>query len=242
VTAPSGKKPPSELDIALPALDALSEELNRLAAVNAELVGQLRGAAATEADLALSDADSAELASLREENTGLRGRIAQLEADLSKAANDDAWAEQQREYESLLEEKSEVIRSLHLKLQEAQESVRRKPGQPVPREEELVQIKEELEQQRRQLEEDEQSLMNQMREMELAMSRDRAELARQRQEVQRLQAELNRDVEQANRDPELHERLNSLRRHQEPPKKDASERAAETGSKQSSGLLRRLFG
>src|SRR5437867_56134 len=106
ISSPGGKtKQPSELDIALPALDALGEELNRLAAINAELVGQLRGAAATEADLALGSADGAALAALREENVELRLRIVQLEATLANQATEDTWVERQCEYETLREEK-----------------------------------------------------------------------------------------------------------------------------------------
>jgi DNA repair exonuclease SbcCD ATPase subunit len=239
----SKTKQAGELETALPALDALSEELNKLAAINAELVGQLRGAAHAGPAADLAAVDRGELTSLRNENAGLRERIEELEKTLASQATEDIWAERQREYEALLEEKSEVIRTLHLKIQELQEGTRRAANAPIPREEELVQLKEELEEQRRQLSEDEESLMAQMRQMEMAMSKDRAELARQRQEVQRLQAELNRDVEQASRDNGLQERLNTLRRRPDPAKKEpAVETAGEGESKQGSGLLRRLFG
>src|SRR5947209_15135130 len=52
--------PPSELDFALPAMDALSEELNRLAAINADLVGRLRGAAAAVSTDKTAGAESAD--------------------------------------------------------------------------------------------------------------------------------------------------------------------------------------
>jgi DNA repair exonuclease SbcCD ATPase subunit len=236
---------PSELEIALPAMDALGEELTRLAAINAELVGRLRGAAAAAHEAVTDDADG-ESAALRQENAELRARIEALESTFAAGADDDVWAERQREYEALLEEKSEVIRSLHLKVQELQEGKRRAPNEPVPREEELVQLKQELEDQRRQLQEDEESLMAQMRQMELALSKDRAELARQRQDVQRLQADLNREIEQANSAPGLRERLNSLRRPSDAAKKEAAAASAAqdaaNDSRQSSGLFRRLFG
>ena len=59
-----------------------------------------------------------------------------------------------KEYESLLEEKSEVIRSLHLKMQEGHAGVTAE----VPREEELLALSEELERERAQLKEDEETL------------------------------------------------------------------------------------
>jgi hypothetical protein len=232
----------SELDIALPAMDALGEELSRLAAANAELVGRLRGAAA----VAQADADLAEAGeenALRQQNAELRAKVAELEQMLLSTPDDDTWVERQREYEALLEEKSEVIRGLYLKLQEQQESARRSPDEPIPKEEELLRIKEELDEQRRQLQADEESLMGQMRHMELALSKDRAELARQRQDVQRMQSELNHEVEQAGRDSGLRERLNSLRRGQDAPKKDAAVAAPPAeAAQQHSGLFRRLFG
>src|SRR5579864_8587295 len=81
-----------ELDIALPAMDALSEELNRLAAINAELVGRLRGAAAAVADE--SQENDGDLEALRQENIELRARVEELEAQLA-SQNEDAWAERQ---------------------------------------------------------------------------------------------------------------------------------------------------
>jgi hypothetical protein len=241
----------SEIDIALPAMDALSEELNRLAAINAELVGRLRGAAAAAesdaVDPAAATAANEELAGLRQENEDLRRRIEELEQFKESFDNAPDWVDRQKEYEALLEEKSEVIRALHLKLHELQEGARRAAGEPIPKEEELRQLKHELEEQKRQLQEDEESLMSQMRTMELALSKDRAELARQRQEMQRLQSELNREIEQSSRDPALRERLLNLRRAHDPAKKEppapvAVEATATKPAPQNSGLFRRLFG
>jgi hypothetical protein len=173
-----------------------------------------------------------------------------------------SWVDRQKEYESLLEEKSEVIRTLHMKIQELQEAAaapRPKPAAPaaaVPKEEELIRLKQELEDQRRQVTEDEETLMAQMRQMEMSLSKDRAELARQRQELIRLQAEVNREIDQASRDPQLRERLMALRRTNDNLKKDApgnGQHAAKAAppkpapngapaAQQNSGLLRRLFG
>jgi chromosome segregation ATPase len=233
---------PSELDIALPAMDALGEEFTRLAAVNAELVGRLRGTAA-EPSRSADAAEDGDLSAVRHENAALRAHVAELEQAILDQRDESAWAEAQAEYEALLDEKSEVIRSLHLKLQELQEGTRRAADEPIPREEELIQMKKELEEQRRQLAEDEEAVMAQMRQMELALSKDRAELARQRQDVQRLQADLNREIEQADREPGLRERLQSLRRgHEAPNKEVAATTAVSQDSQKSSGLFRRLFG
>jgi chromosome segregation ATPase len=234
----------SELDTALPAMPSLSEELDRLAAVNAELLGRLRGGPAKPASGDAKVADDRESSVLRQENAELRARVAELEQLLASNGSEEEWAERQQEYEALLDEKSEVIRSLHLKLQEVQEGARRSPDEPIPKEEELIQLKQALEEQQHQLREDEEALLGQMRQMEMALSKDRAELARQRQEVQRLQADLNREVEQSSRDPALRERLNSLRRGQEAPQREpaAPVAAPAEAMKKNSGLFRKLFG
>src|SRR5207244_8585138 len=84
-----------------------------------------------------------------------------------------------KEYENLLDEKSEVIRELHQRIQELQD----RPAGETPREEELLALSEELDCERRQLKDDEEALMKQMRDMEVQMSRERAEFARQRNEL-----------------------------------------------------------
>lgn len=238
----------------------MDDELKRLAAVNQQLLN--RGNAPSDSQIQLDIGEDAnEMARLRMENAELRNRLEEMEQLLaSAAASEETWLERQKEYEALLEEKSEVIRGLHLKIHELQEGqhaapVQRKAGARVDDEEALA-LKQELEEQRRQLEEDEKALMEQMRQMELAMSRDRAELARQRNEIQRLQAELNREIELASRDPGLRERLQALQRRQPdsaatrkpatpapaPAPAPAAPPAEGSNKKQSSGLLRRIFG
>src|SRR5438105_1950076 len=88
-TVDSKSKQSSELDVALPALDALSEELNRLAAINAELVCQLRGAAHAVPRASPAGAEHGELAALRQDNADLRQQIEQLESTLASQANED---------------------------------------------------------------------------------------------------------------------------------------------------------
>ena len=100
-----------ELDFDLPSMDALDEELSQLAAINAELMGQLRGAVVAQEEAEVAEAtDAGEEKSLRIENIELRAKIAEMEQML--LASDEEGADRQREYESLLEEKSEVIRGL----------------------------------------------------------------------------------------------------------------------------------
>ncbi len=151
-----------------------------------------------------------EVSSLRAENVELRSRLEQSEQLLqAAAASEEAWLERQKEHEQLLEEKSDVIRNLHHKIQQLQEG---SAGANLARAEALQKMQTELEARCQQLKEDEESLMAQMRAMEMAMSRDRAELARQRSEVQRQQAEVSREIELSTRDPQLRERLASLSR------------------------------
>ena len=201
---------------------------------------------------------------LEAENRQLRARVAELEKQLSegKPSGSD-WSEQQKGYEALLEEKSEVIRALHQKIQELRGGgvvgpVDGTGGEP-PQLSDLEQLRAQLEAERDQLRQDEEALMQQMTQMEMTMSRERAEMARQRNELQRLHSEIRHELEVASRDASLRERLATFqRRHQEvtgrkgtgsaseataPP--DAQETTAPGGRpspKKNSGILRRLFG
>jgi hypothetical protein len=239
-------------------LTDLEAEMNKLSAINQELMGSLGDSVAATCLYTASlseNADPAEVETLRHENANLKARVQELEAML--ADNSEAnWQERQREYEMLLEEKSEVIRGLHQKIQESQEAVDLGGGGPslenVPassirlgQAEEILRLKRELEEQRKQIEQDEEDMMAQMRQMELAMAKERAEMARQRQEMVRLQADLAREVEQSSRDPELRERLQNLRRTDgrpgtmaNPPKPQAQPQQEQ----KSSGFFRRIFG
>jgi DNA repair exonuclease SbcCD ATPase subunit len=150
---------------------------------------------------------------LAEENERLRTQLEQARRRLEqfeKAAEQAKLREQ--EYESLLEEKSDLIRQLHLELQQKGGA---RSAAPVPNEDELIALHEELEREREQLNQDEEALMSQVREMEVQMSRERAEMARQRNELQRLQNELKHQLELAARDAQLRERLAPLYRLQE---------------------------
>lgn len=175
------------------------------------------------ADL-LHETQSSDTDKLRADNADLRNRLQALEEIVAKhPANQgqDAWIARQHEYESLLEEKTEVIRALHLQLQE----LRDKDSSPTAAQPndggsdaagQLDALQRELEESRRQLTEDEESLMRQMRAMEMAMSRERAEMARQRTELQRLHSDLKHELDVAARNAGLRERLLPLqRRHQD---------------------------
>ena len=230
----------------------LHEEMQRLAAINQELMGQTT----SESPVAYNLEEPGEVAQLRKENADLRAQVAELEQALG-SSNDSTWADQQKEYEALLEEKSEVIRSLHLKIQELGQQ-QTPPEEDGAEELDATKLKKEMAELRRQLEEDEESLMQQMRQMEMAMSKDRAELARQRSEIQRLHNEVNHEIEIASRDPGLRERLVALQRLQgeitgrktpgtasTPASKEATEPAsapARSKKAESSGLFRRIFG
>ena len=199
-------------------------ELRRLSAANDELLNEfqphdhdLDHDNHPIADDAPVSADADEMEMLRMENAELRLRVQELEA-LSSGQGEELWLERQREYEMLLEEKSEVIRTLHSKMQELQES----PGPSTPtsqsvnagvgQAEEILRLKRELEERSRQMDQDESDMMDQMRQMELQMAKERAEMARQRQEMQRLKSDLDREIETNSRDPQLRERLQTLAR------------------------------
>jgi hypothetical protein len=238
------------------ALNDLEEELRRLSAVNEQLLEEFQQRdvePASAVELATPHADGEELECLRRENAALKVRVQELEA-LGAGQGEEIWLERQREYEVLLEEKSEVIRSLHQKIQEAQHAQESAiGGESAPaggascsgtrlgQAEEILRLKRELEEQRRRLEEDEQDMMAQMRQMEMTMAKERAGLARQQQEIQRLQADLAREIENSSRDPELRERLHSLRRTQE-SKPGAAVKTAQPNGQTNSGFFRRMFG
>jgi hypothetical protein len=234
-------------------LDDFEAELKRLSAANQELMDEfhLPAEPAPDDDPPADDADAhdGELAELRRENAELKAHIQELKAP--PGADEEQWLERLREYETLLEEKSEVIRSLHLKMQEMQESaIDTAPayspgasGTRVGQAEEILRLKRELDAQRRQLEQDEQDMMGQMRQMEIAMAKERAEMARQRQEVTRLKDDLAREIENSSRDPELRERLNTLRRQNDARTPGPLPVvAAKPKDQKSSGFFRRIFG
>jgi peptidoglycan hydrolase CwlO-like protein len=211
--------------------------------------------------------DPQEIEILRDENNQLRDLVAELERHLedltAQGADPQILAAQQKELESLLEEKSEIIRELHLKVQEQDLELKShaRPRPVLPHEDELMRMQEELDRERKQLQEDENSMMQQMREMEVQMARERAEMARQRTDLQRLHAEIRHELELAARDATLRERLAPLqRRHQDIMNRRGSSPAAaatpaqpaqqapaqqpaapQAPARKDSGLFRRLF-
>ena len=163
--------------------------------------------------------------SLLAENMHLRNVVADLERRVEQSGTEgqQSWLDRQREYEVLLEEKSELIRSLHFKIKELEES--RPVAKPTPKEEELLAFSEELERERCQLEqekrqaeelrqrlsEDEQEMLRQMRDMEVQMARERADFARQRTELQRILDDIRRELDNIERNGHLNQRLGQLR-------------------------------
>jgi chromosome segregation ATPase len=196
---------------------------------------------------------SREIELLQLENRELQERVASLDQQLNELLkNQETLTEQQADYEKCLDEKSDAIRELHLRIQELQS----RPPAASPREEELLALSEELDEERRQIEADEEALMQQMSAMELQMSRERAEIARQRSELHRLQNEIHFELERAAREASLRDRMLPLqRRHQEIVQRRGAEPAREPARpavatapvseeppSKDSGLFRRLFG
>jgi hypothetical protein len=255
----------------------LQEELQRLAAINRELLGEAQphvpaGSSRNRHDKTASSAvsgrggvakgppglipadaipaESDELTHLRRENEELRAHLDALEkaleapeetaAPASPVPEENPWAAKQQEYEALLEEKSEAIRALHLKLHELQ-SRAGATSESTPRED-ARSLKRQLEHERVQIEKDEEELMIRMTQLEKAISKDRAELARQRTEIQRLHQELNEQIAAASRDPGMSDRQDALYRLQgEVEAQKHAKGAGSAGGKKSSGLLGRIF-
>lgn len=134
----------------------------------------------------------------------------------------DLVLETERECESRLREKEELVQALDARNQELEEAAARPP---TPKEDELLALSEELErercrlhQERRELDEfrlrltqDEQDMQGQMREVEVQMARERADYARRRTELQRMLDEIRRELEKAERIGHLNQRLGQLR-------------------------------
>ena len=193
------------------------------------------------------------IAELRRENDALKQRIAELEREADTPL---AWSDQQREFEQLLDEKSETIRMLNMQLQELTKQLQGGHDRPTF---ENFHLKEaDLEAKLSRLRDDEEALKLQLREMEMGMAKERAELARQRSDMQRMSADLQRELEMASRDPALRERLNNKQQrrpgsshnlgasgeHRRPPTMTSInlDEPADLGKSQPSGLFRRLLG
>ncbi len=254
-------------------IDSIKNELQKLSATNQELLKAFQDRPelppAKPKDFGSSGnivlpADADDLARHKKECDRLRKRVAELEARLQADAS-EAFVQQQREFEQVLDEKTETIRALHMRNQELQEKLR--GGADGMTREQLDARQQELDILEERLRADEESLSSQGREMEMAMAKERADLARQRGDLQRLQADVHREVELAARDPGLRERLMSLQRRPDgrprsahslanidlsgsaspmpgrrPGTMPAIDAAAETDDAQKPGLLRRLFG
>jgi len=179
--------------------------------------------------------DPEEIGQLQDEGDQLRNTLEELRQQLEQVGGDaqPGWGEREREYEDMLEQKSETIRELNARLQELSQEDgdggAKAAASAVPanvNQEELATLSDEIERERcqleqerrrseddrRQLREDEDSMIRQMREMELQMARERAELARQRNELQRLHSEIRHELELAQRDAAVNERLRLLQR------------------------------
>jgi hypothetical protein len=177
-----------------------------------------------------------ELQRLEAENEELRAHIAELRQKLDEAAEKGpgSFEDRERSYESLLDEKSEEIRGLYIRIQELKEAVASKgdaggdPGREEDAdlramaedlERERLQLEEErqrLDEETRQIREDEDDLMQRMREMELQTAKGRADLARQHNELHQLHNEVRRELEQAQQMGANTERVRSIQKqHQE---------------------------
>ena len=153
----------------------------------ATLEDMLKDAGANQAPLDLAhqfEEQRKEIERLRTNLEQARTRVLQFEKDA------EHWQAREKEYELMLEEKSELIRQLHQQARTA--PVTKGEG---PSEDELVALHQELQRERQLLEEDRMALEEQFRQTELQMAKERAEIFKVRNEAQRMQNEIKRQVE-----------------------------------------------
>lgn len=182
------------------------------------------------ASLTKEPGGSSQAARLRAENEELRATIAELRQQLDDAGkpNQGSWEDREREFETILEEKSEEIRLLYMQIQERER--KEEPAAPAPRtlvrgdDEEVnalaedlandkARLDEEREQvrvDREQIRQDEEDLEQRMQEMELQTAKSRAGLVQQRNELQRLYNEVRAELEQAKQGGAMSERVRNL--------------------------------
>jgi chromosome segregation ATPase len=180
--------------------------------------------AALEADSREGMIDPGMVDALQGQNAELRRQYEELR--IQREADGklyEQWRDLQEEYEARLEEKTEVIRALHVKVEELE--VASLPVKRTPKDEELLAMSEDLERERCQLQqeqreleelrkrltEDERAMHEQMREMEMQMARERAEFARRRTDMQRILEEIRREIDKAERNGQLNQRLRQIR-------------------------------
>lgn len=199
----------------------LSEEefQNKLLRLKADLQG---GAApATLEDLlkeAPSPSSNGEPASvqveeLRRENERLRMNLEQLRNRAAQFEREgELWRAREKEYEMMLEEKSELIRQLHQEARVQQPVAKSTDG---PSEDELVALHQELQRERAMLEEDRLALEEQFRQSEIQMSKERAEIAKLRADVNRMQNEVKRQMEILEREAKVRGEMSNFMRLRE---------------------------
>ena len=80
---------------------------------------------------------------LQAENNELRSIIAELQQELEAVStkSEQGWVDRQKEYDGLIDEKNEMIRQMHVRVQELEVM---RPNRRCPRKEELIAMSEEL--------------------------------------------------------------------------------------------------
>lgn len=150
-----------------------------------EMLASSPAAGVNEGDLA------GQVEELRKENDRFRQIIEQGRNRLAQVEREaEQWKAREREYERMLEEKSEQIRQMYQQLQ-----MQPKTRADGPTEDELIALHQELQRERQVLDDDRLVMDDQFKQMEMQMSRERAEIGRERTEVRRLQAELKRQLD-----------------------------------------------
>jgi hypothetical protein len=255
----NGTTHPAELgtSAALGMDEGLQEELQRLDAINRELLSNATPQAASSPGTSEEGprdtvydyhdvAEDDELANLRRENVKLRAHLDSLEQALQGpeeaavaatpgvlTSEEMLWATKQQKYEALLEEKSETIRALHLRLHVMQDGAVSLSGAAALNQ--MRRLKEKLEEQLAQVEKDEEELMMRMQQMAQAIAKDRAELTRQHNEIERLHQELEQQIAATSQEPGMDGRQDALERIR--GEAQANRPSTELAGNKSSGLL-----
>lgn len=208
-----------------PDLEAVSDEESK------------RILAATFGNDGAKNANREKIERLRAENEQLQALIAELRQQVDEAVGNtqETFAKREEEFEALLEEKSEELRTLFIRIQQTEReragAAAAHAASPAGRMDEervsvwadiqrehaaLEQERQRLEEERRQLREDEESMMQRMREMELQVAKSRTDMVRQRNEMQQLHNEVRAELEKAQQTGTSLDRVRSLRQqHQD---------------------------
>ena len=232
-------------------IDSIKDELKRLSAANQALLQSFSGRDAGAPTSARAMPSNESIERLTADNSQLKARIRRSGGPARTELTPESWTAQQQEFEQLLDEKSEIIRTLNHKIHELSESGAM--GQGEYEQEKLQAWAADLAARDEQIKADEEAMQMQV----LARDGDAGcrsangpSWARQKALIDRQHADLDSEVEVASRDPNLRDRLRNLQRSSDgrprpstqPAFDPTASQAAAVPLAESRSVLRRLFG